>query len=204
MSNAIRDIDGLRAHYGEPSERAQLKQLDYLDKHCRHFIALSPFCVIATADADGMVDASPKGDAPGFVEVADDHTLLVPDRPGNNRVDGHRNLLSNPGIGLLFFIPGLRETLRVNGTGELSTDPDLLGKLTAQGKPPRAAIVVTVKEAYMHCGKSMIRSKLWDPASRIAPGGFPTLGQVLADQIDGVDPVQADKDTEHAYKEKLY
>lgn len=204
MSNAIRDIESLREHFGEPSVRAQLKQLDYLDKHSRHFIALSPFCVIATADADGMVDASPKGDAPGFVEVVDDHTLLVPDRPGNNRVDGHRNLLSNPGIGLLFFIPGLRETLRVNGTGELSTDPDLLGKLTAQGKPPRAAIIVSVKEAYMHCGKSMIRSKLWAPASQIAPGGFPTLGQVLADQIDGVDAAQADKDTEQAYKEKLY
>ncbi len=204
MSNTIRDMESLRAHYGEPSERAQLKQLDYLDKHCRDFIGLSPFCVIATADADGMVDASPKGDAPGFVGVVDAHTLLVPDRPGNNRVDGHRNLLSNPGIGLLFFIPGLRETLRVNGTGELSTDPDLLGKLVAQGKPPRAAIVVSVKEAYMHCGKSMIRSKLWDPASQIEPGAFPSLGKVLASQIDGVDAEQADRDTEKAYIDKLY
>lgn len=204
MSQPIRDIAGLRAVYGEPSDRARPKQLDRLDQHARHFISLSPFCVVATASADGMVDASPKGDAPGFVQVANDRTLLFPDRPGNNRVDGHTNLMSNPGIGLLFFIPGLRETLRVNGTAELITDPARLADLSAQGKPPKVALVVSVREVYMHCGKAMIRSKIWDPASQIAPDAFPSLGQVLADQIDGVDPVQADRDTEQAYREKLY
>ncbi len=204
MTNAISDLASLRAHFGEPSERARLKQLDRLDRHCRAFIALSPFCVVATAGADGMVDASPKGDAPGFVQVVNDNTLLVPDRPGNNRVDGHTNLLGNPGIGLLFFIPGLRETLRVNGTAELNTDPAHLASLIAQGKPPKAALIVSVREAYMHCGKAIIRSKLWDPASQVATGAFPSLGKVLADQIGGMDAAQADKDTEQAYREKLY
>jgi uncharacterized protein len=204
MTQPIHDIEALRAVYGVPSDRARLKQLDRLDQHARRFISMSPFCVVATASADGMVDASPKGDAPGFTQVVDDHTLLFPDRPGNNRVDGHMNLMSNPGIGLLFFIPGLRETLRVNGTAELSTDPARLQLLTAQGKPPKAALIVSVQEVYMHCGKAMIRSKIWDPASQIAPGAFPSLGQVLADQIDGVDAAQAERDTEEAYREKLY
>jgi PPOX class probable FMN-dependent enzyme len=145
--DGITDVATLRDFFGEPGALARHKQLSRLDAHCRHFIALSPFLVLATTDRAGRVDASPRGDPPGFVQVLDDRTLLLPDRPGNNRVDSFGNVLTNPGVGLIFFVPGIDETLRVNGRARLVTDADLLAGATAQGKAPRAGLTIAVEEA---------------------------------------------------------
>src|SRR5205823_10602401 len=147
--------------YGEPMERSVKKQLPRLEKHSRAFIALSPFLVMATADPNGRCDASPKGDAPGFVLVLDDETLLIPDRLGNNRIDSISNLLSSPGVGLIFFVPGLRETLRVNGRARITTDPKLLEPLAVQAKVPRSGILVTAEEVYFYSGTPRTRSDRW-------------------------------------------
>lgn len=194
----------LRSYYVEPAERARKKQLSQLDVHCRNFIALSPFLVMSTAAVDGSTDASPKGDVPGFVVVQDDHTLLIPDRPGNNRVDSFQNLLENPHVGLLFFVPGMNETLRVNGRARLTIDPETLAPMSVNGKPPRAALVVQVEEAYLHCAKALIRSRLWGPETQIDRKSFPTMGQMMADQIGGLDPVEVQKSYEERNRNRLY
>jgi uncharacterized protein len=194
----------LRAQYGAPSDRAVRKQLAKLDAHCRDFIALSPFLVIATSGADGLADASPRGDAPGFVAVLDDKTLLIPDRPGNNRIDSLGNILDNPGVGLIFFVPGINETLRVNGHARITNDAALLAPLAVQGKPPRSGLLVEIKEAYLHCGKALIRSKLWDPASRIERNRYPSLGKIIADQTGGTDIAASERSIEEAYRDRLY
>jgi PPOX class probable FMN-dependent enzyme len=199
-----KQVDDLRALYPEPAGLAVAKQLDRVDAHAARFIARSPFMVMATADAAGNCDASPRGDAPGFVEVADAHTLLVPDRPGNNRVDSLANIASNPRVGLLFFVPGVLETLRVNGRAELTADPARLASLAAAGRVPRSALVVTVEEVFFHCGKALKRSALWDPARYAEPGEIPSLGRILADQVGGVDARDAEARIETAYRDKLY
>jgi PPOX class probable FMN-dependent enzyme len=196
--------DALRAHFGPVSVLAEKKQLAHLDRHCRAFIALSPFCVLATADGQGGVDASPRGDAPGFVRIIDDTTLLLPDRPGNRRVDSFRNIVAHPGVGLLFFVPGIDETVRVNGTGRIITDAELLADVAAQGKIPATGLLITVTEAFYHCAKALIRSKLWDPDTRIERKTFPTLGRIIADQTSGVDADAADAGIAEAYRTKLY
>ncbi len=172
----------LRAFFGEPGERARKKEIAQLDVHCRNFIALSPFLVIGSARPDGT-DVSPKGDAPGFVAVLDDKTLVIPDRPGNNRVDTMQNILESPHVGLIFFVPGIKETLRVNGRASITIDPELLGPLAVKGKVPRTGLVVKVDEAFLHCPKALIRSDLWNPEAHAPPGSFPSIGQVIADQI---------------------
>lgn len=204
MTDNLADPATLREHYGQVSRTASGKQMDRLDKHGRRFIELSPFLVIATADAEGRCDASPKGDAPGFVKVLDDRTLLIPDRPGNNRVDSLINIAANPRIGLIFFLPGYKETFRANGTARISTDPALLEATAHGGKPPRSVIVVSVEEAFMHCGKALIRSKLWDPTRHIAKGEFPSLARILADQIEGIEEKATDVLIEDAYQRELY
>ena len=204
MDRMIEDAGALRQLHGEPSERARKKQLDRLDRHCRRFIELSPFLVMATADADGGCDASPKGDAPGFVLIEDDRTLLIPDRLGNNRLDGHMNILGNPHVGLIFFIPGVNETLRVNGRAAIVTEPTLLEGLAVQGKTPKTALRVHVEEAYLHCGKALIRSRLWNPETRIERSTLPSLGRMVADQIEGVDVAESEARIEQAYRDELY
>ena len=200
----IADSDSLRELYGEPSDLVQRKELGKLDKHCRHFISLSPFLVLATAGADGSADASPRGDAPGFVAVLDDRTLLIPDRRGNKRIDSLRNVVENPQAGLIFFIPGVNETLRVNGRAEIVTDPALLEPLAVQGKVPESGLLLHVDEAYLHCAKALIRSKLWNAESQIDRKTLPTLGQMIADQIDGIDAEAADNYVEESYRNRLY
>jgi PPOX class probable FMN-dependent enzyme len=200
----ITDAESLRDRYGEPSERAVLKQIDHIDKHCRAFIALSPFLVIGTQGADGLGDVSPKGDAPGFVLVKDENTLVIPDRPGNNRTDTLLNLLDNPGVGLIFLVPGMNETLRVNGTARIVTDAEVLVEMLVNERAPRSALVVDVKEAYLHCAKALIRSKLWADDHKIERKSFPTLGQIITDQIGSGDAAEADKGIDEAYKTKLY
>lgn len=197
-------MDGLRDLYGAPSTLAVMKQLDRIDAHAARFIARSPFLVLATADAQGNCDASPRGDAPGFVQVADDRTLLLPDRPGNNRVDSLSNLAANPRLGLLFFVPGVIETLRVNGRAEFTTDAALLARLEAQGKLPRSALKLMVEEVFFHCGKALKRSALWDATRHAAPGEIPSLGRMLAEQTGKISAAEAEARVETGYREHLY
>ena len=194
----------LRSHIGAISDLAERKVLPRLDAHCRHFITLSPFLVLASADSEGRVDASPRGDPPGFVRILDDSTLLLPDRPGNNRVDSFANILDAPGVGLIFFVPGIDETLRVNGTARLLTDADALQDSEVAGKVPRTGLVITIQEAFFHCAKALRRSRLWDPAAQVERSSFPSLGRIIADQIAGFTAEVADARIEKAYREKMY
>lgn len=203
-AHRITSVEELYKVYKQPAERAVQKELPKLDRHFRNFIALSPFLVLSTDGGDGTADASPRGDAPGFVSVLDDNTLAIPDRRGNNRLDSLINILRNPAVGMIFLVPGINETLRVNGTATISTDPDLMQAHAVDGKLPSSILLVTVTSAYMHCAKALIRSKLWDPARQVERSVFPTLGQVLADQIAGMDAEQSDAYLEIAYKENLY
>ena len=194
----------LRAVYAPPAPRAAQKVLDHLDVHCRNFIELSPFCVLSSSDASGQADASPRGDPPGFVKILDEKTLLLPDRPGNNQVDSLQNVVENPGVGLLFFVPGMNETLRVKGKAEITTDPELLDPLTVSGRPPRSGLKVVVEEAFLHCGRALIRGRIWDSDAQIDRSSYPTYGQVLADQIAGADARAIDADEDEANRERLY
>jgi PPOX class probable FMN-dependent enzyme len=203
----IEDVAEIREIYGEPGERAVKKQLPRLEKHSRAFIALSPLVVIASADPSGRVDASPKGDAPGFVRVIDDETLLIPDRLGNNRIDTISNLLAAPGVGLIFFVPGLRETLRINGRAQITTDLALLEPCAVQGKLPRSGILVAADEVYFHCGKALIRSDLWNPEKMLKHSDFPSLGRIIAEQIGVADKKSIEASeayTADGYRTRLY
>jgi hypothetical protein len=199
----IQNKDDLRAYYGEPVPRTVQRQLSRLDAHCRHFISLSPFLVMASW-GEGGADASPKGDPPGFVRVVDDTTLLLPDRRGNRRVDSMMNIMDNPGVGLIFFVPGVEETLRVNGDARITTDPVLLEPLSERGKPPESGLLIEVKEAFFHCGKSIIRSRLWDEETKIERSAFPTLGRIVVDQVPGKNLAEEDALTERVYRDELY
>jgi PPOX class probable FMN-dependent enzyme len=193
----------LRDCYDQPSDLVQKKILRRLDRHARTFIALSPFAVLATHGPEGS-DASPRGDAPGFVQVVNDVTLLLPDRRGNNLIDSIRNVVASPEVGLLFLVPGINETLRVNGTAKVITDPQILAPLTAQGKVPASALEISVREVYFHCGKAMIRSDLWNADRHVPRSSFPTLGRVIADQVAGIDAEAADANLAESYKTRLY
>jgi len=197
-------MDDLRTLYPPPAGLAVDKQLDHLDEFARLFIARSPFLVMATADGGGNCDASPRGDAPGFVMVLDEKRLLLPDRPGNNRVDSLTNLATNPKVGLLFFVPGVLETLRVNGRAEMVTDTATLGGLSAQDRLPKSALMVTVEEVFFHCGKALKRSALWDPARHASPGEIPSLGRILAGQTGKIAAKEAETRIAHAYEAHLY
>ncbi len=203
---AIDSVTKLRAVYRRPPRaRSGLKVLDRLDVHCRNFIALSPLCVISSSRADGRADASPRGDLPGsLAHVVDDRTLLLPDRPGNRQLDTLTNLLERPYVGLLFFVPGMNETLRINGRAEIVTEPELLEPLAIRSKPPLSALAVTVEEAYLHCAKALIRARIWEPEARVERSRFPTYGRVLADQIAGADAAEIDADSAESARTDLY
>ncbi len=194
----------LRAAYREPNERAHQKVLGKLDKHCRDFIAMSPLCIVSSFGADGLADTSPRGDPPGFVTTPDDKTLLIPDRPGNNQVDSLQNVMTNPQVGLLFLVPGMNETLRVSGRAEIVTDEELLAPMSVKGRPPLSVLRVTVEEAFLHCGRALIRSRVWDPGAQIDRSSYPTYGQVLADQIKGAKAEEIDASEDEANRERLY
>ena len=194
----------LRAQFSPVKPLAALKVLTRLDPYARRFIALSPFLVVASADADGNVDASPRGDAPGFVAVSDDRTLVIPDRRGNNRIDTFINLLGSPGLGLIFIVPGINETLRVNGTAALTRDPALLEPLAADGKVPTAGLLVQVREAFFQCGKAVIRAQLWDRARHVDRGTFPSLGRILAEQTATATVPEAEAAIVERYRTRLY
>jgi PPOX class probable FMN-dependent enzyme len=179
-AHAIDDIAAVEALYGEPGRPAREKVITFLDDHCRELIALSPFCLLATSNAAGQCDVSPKGGQPGFVQILDDRTLAVPDATGNRRVDSLRNIVENPHAGLLFLIPTMGETLRVNGRAQITTDPELLQPF-AVGRPPRLAVVVEVEQVYLHCAKALIRSRLWQPDTW--PEQTPSAAQIFKDHI---------------------
>jgi uncharacterized protein len=200
----IKDTSALRGAYGDPGELARKKVMPRLDDHARRFIALSPFLTIASASASGT-DCSPRGDAPGFVHVVDDTTLLVPDRRGNNLLDTLQNVLAKPEIGFLFFVPGLNETLRVNGRARIVTDPSLMQAMAIKGTiVPSSALEVAIDQVYFHCGRSLLRADLWNPDKKTARSDFPLLGTIIADQVKGVDAEKANKNLEVAYTTNLY
>lgn len=191
FTDVIRSEEELRTLMGDPVAPAVVdKTLSRLDRHCLTFIAHSPFVLVATSDAAGRMDVSPKGDAPGFVRVLDETTLAIPDRPGNQRFDTFRNLLQSPRVGLMFLIPGKRETLRVGGRAEVVRDAALLASLTAQGKVPALAIVVHVDEAFFHCSKCLIRSHLWQHERWAPLDGLPTLAETMKDAAAIPAPIE--------------
>jgi hypothetical protein len=183
-AHLVTDAAALRTLYGEPSDGAIAKEVNHVHPHYRAMIEASPFMVMATSGPDGL-DVSPRGDPPGFVVVENETTLLIPDRRGNNRTDSLGNLIADPRIALLFLIPGVGETLRVNGWAEISVDPDLLARFPAQGKLPRSVIVVHVERVYFQCPKALVRSDLWNPAKHIERRSLPSSGTILADITRG-------------------
>lgn len=197
--------ESLRTLYGKPSPLAERKCIDHIDKHCATFIALSPFLCLGTSRKDGAADVSPRGDAPGFVQVLDRKTIAIPDRPGNNRMDSFTNVLDNPAVGLLFMIPGIDETLRINGRARVSTDPALLAGMAVQGKLPKSALVVEVQEAMLHCAKALRRSKLWHDDYKQPRSALPSLARMISDQVGGgFDVPAAEQRLEENYRTGLY
>ena len=196
----------LREVLGVPSAGSVDKQLSILDQHSRNFIGRSPFALISTADASGRCDVSPRGDGAGFIKVLDDKTLLIPDRPGNKRGDTLSNIIKNPHAGILFLIPDVEETLRVNGLAALIRDPDLLQRMAFRDKTPQLAIAVEAEEVYFHCAKAFKRSGLWDPEQWSGRGDLPSLGQIMMDQTKPKDATAESIDCtiEEAYKTNLY
>ena len=201
----IDSVAKLRAVYRPPRARSGLKVLDHLDVHCRDFLALSPLCVISSSRADGRADASPRGDLPGsLAHVLNDKTLLLPDRPGNRQLDTLTNLVERPYVGLVFFVPGWNETLRINGRVEIVSEREFLAPLAVRGKLPILVLKVTVEQAYLHCAKALIRARIWEPEARVERSRFPTYGQVLADQIAGADAAEIDADSAQSARTDLY
>ena len=180
----LTEATALRELYGAPSDAAIAKEIDYIHPHYRAMIEASPFMVMATSGPEGL-DVSPRGDPPGFVVVEGDRTLLIPDRRGNNRADTLNNLIADPRIALLFLIPGVGETLRVNGRAEISVDPAVLQRFPAQGKLPRSVIVVHAERVYFQCPKALVRSDLWNPAKHVERRSLPSSGTILADITRG-------------------
>jgi len=200
----LRDNAELAGMYDAPLERSVRKQLDHLDEYCRAFIAASPLVVVGT-QGEAAADNSPRGDVAGFVKVADDHTLLIPDRRGNNRLDTLHNLMTNPRIGLLFLVPGVTETFRVNGEALLSRDPALTSQFEMQGKTPRTVIVVTVKEAYIQCSRALVRADVWNPAKFAQAGSVPSMGTVMEKHTGGfVDAKKFDEEAKVRVPATLY
>ena len=175
----ITSVAGLEAIYGIPSEASTVKEVDRLTPHYRAYIEASPFMALATSGPEGL-DCSPRGDKPGFVRIHDDKTLMLPDRRGNNRVDSLRNIVRNPRVGLLFLIPGVGNTLRINGQAHLSIDPDLLNSFAVEDKAPRSVTVIAVETVYFQCARALVRSELWNPERHVDPHSLPSAGEILA------------------------
>lgn len=190
----IEDIKSLRERYNAPNSRALAKQLRHLDVHCQRFVGLSPFLVIASDGGALKLDASPRGGEPGFVKVRDQHTLLIPDAQGNNLLDTLTNILATGKVGLLFLVPGMDETLRINGTARLRDEDVYLRLFSADNRPPKLVIEVAVIEAFLHCGKSMMRSKLWSSEARIERSAMPSMGQMLKDQTGSTAPSETQQE----------
>ncbi|AIQ47522.1 phosphohydrolase [Paenibacillus sp. FSL R7-0273] len=196
----------LRELLGYPGELVQHKVIGVIDEHCRGFIAQSPILMLATSDHAGHVDVSPRGDAPGFALVLDEHRLVIPERPGNRRMDSLINLLSNPRAGLIFMIPGLEETLRVNGRASIVRDEQLLQRMEAHGRRPLVGILIEVEECYTHCAKAFKRSSLWNPQSWPDKEQLPDIPKMIADHVKlpGISAEQVSASLNESYTKRLY
>jgi PPOX class probable FMN-dependent enzyme len=193
----------LKTIYPEPTARVIAKARPEIDIHARKFIEMSPFCVLATSGSDGSVDASPRGGGPGFVHIDGPNRLLMPDRPGNNRIDSFKNIVEGTGcVHLVFFVPGLDETLRVGGKGAVTVDPALLEAMKEFGKLPRAVLRIDADEAYFHCGKALMRSKLWSKDVQVQRATFPSISEVIHDQTQLGEP-EPQAAVEARYKTQL-
>lgn len=199
----IENEEELRSIIGYPSEMVKRKVLNHLDEHCLNFISKAPFLTISTSDLSGYCDVSPRGDGAGFVQVLNEKQFVIPERPGNKRMDTLVNILSNPQVGLLFFIPGLGETLRVNGKASLVRDDALLEKLTANGRKPLVAIKVEVEECFIHCAKAFIRSQLWSPSSWLDKEHLPKGAKILASHAK-LSTEEVSGALEESYTQRLY
>lgn len=195
----IESIEALRRMYGEAKGRSVKKQIDHIDTHCARFIGMSPLVVIASVDAQGALDASPRGGAPGFVRVTDARTLLIPDSPGNNRLDTLTNIIATGSVGLLFMIPGVDETLRVNGRARLNGDASIIATFADEKRTPKLVIEITVTDAYLHCAKAFMRSKLWSAASVVNRAVLPTMGEMLSDQTGMPGPLETQEQMKARY-----
>ncbi len=203
---AIDDEGALRALLGEPSDLVRAKVADRLNELTRQFVDRAPFLLLATSAPDGTCDVSPRGDPPGFVRVLDERTLLVPERPGNRLADSLRNILANPHVGLLFVIPGVGDTLRVNGRATLVTDDDLLAPCAVEGKTPRLGILVDVEEVFTHCSKAFLRAELWDPSRHVDRTELPSSGEIhrRRDPSFDADAYDAERADRYARREGFY
>lgn len=203
-AHLITDAAALQALYGAPGEASLKKEVDHVHPHYRAFIEAAPFAVLATSGPGGL-DASPRGDPAGFVVVEDEKTLLLPDRRGNNRVDSLQNVLADPRVALLFLIPGVGETLRVNGTARISIDPALLARFEMDGKLPRSVLIVDVQTVYFQCSRALLRSRLWDASTQVPRSALPSVGRVLSDLTAGTfDGVTYDRDLPARVASTLY
>ena len=199
----IQTIEQLRGLYAPAKERAVKKQLSALDVHCQRFIELSPFVVLSSIGVDQMLDASPRGGTPGFVKSVDAHTLLIPDSPGNNRLDTLENIIHTGKVGMLFLIPGMDETLRVNGTACLSVAPADIEQCTTEIRAPKLVIKVVVSQAYLHCAKAFMRSKLWDSQSHIERALMPSMGEMINEQAQMTTPSETQEEMLARYRAEL-
>jgi PPOX class probable FMN-dependent enzyme len=200
----VTSMEQLQALYGERMPASVIKEIDHINAHYRALIEAAPFVAIATCGPEGL-DCSPKGDPSGFIRILDDKTLAIPDRPGNNRIDGFRNIVRDPRIALLFLIPGVGETLRVNGRASISVDPELMASFAINGKLPRCVLIVHVESAYFHCSKAIVRSKLWDEATKIDRKSLPSTGSIIAELSKGRLGGEAyDRELPERIKAQLY
>jgi PPOX class probable FMN-dependent enzyme len=200
----ISTLEELRARYGAPSERSARKVLPRLDPYTRRFIALSPFVLLGSSDGRGNADVTPRGEGPGFVAVLDESTLVLPDRPGNNRLDTLSNLIADPTIGLLFLVPGFSEMLRVNGTAEIRDDADLLDRFAVGEKRPATVLVIAIREVFLHCAKAVMRSRLWDPGAQSDRSLLPSMGQMLKEHGRLTAPAETAEETLARNTAELY
>ena len=200
----IKSVKQLRRLYKPALGRSVDKELDALDQHCRKFISLSPFVAIGTQGVDGLGDVAPRGEEQCVAKVLDNRTVLIPDRPGNNRLDNYMNILENPKVSLLFLIPGVNETLRINGLGEIRDDEEFLEMFAIDAKRPVTVLQVTVHQTYLPCAKALMRSKLWAPHAIVDRMVLPTMGQMINDQTNSKDPVESQADMEARYEKVLY
>lgn len=199
----IEDEASLRRLHHPPMSRATDKVLSRLDQYCARMIEASPFCILATAGPDGL-DVSPKGDPAGFIRILDPQTLLLPDRVGNNRFDGYLNILKRPAVGLLVFVPGMNETLRVNGMARITDDARLLEPCAVSGRVPKVGLIITVEEAFVHCAKALVRSKLWNEETRIDRSTFPSYAEILLAHCDGLDEAENERQSAIMTQRGLY
>ena len=199
----ITNKETLRELYGWPQGRAKSKVLEQLEKHSKHFILNSPFFVMSTYDKDGRSDASPRGGQPGFVKILDDHTLLIPDAKGNNRVDSLVNIVETGYVGCLFLIPGIDETLRINGKAAITTNPKYIDMFPEEKHPPKTCIEISIDEVFLHCAKALMRSELWKNTYRLERPGFPTMGTMLNEQLNIEASLESQEEMVKRYQKDL-